>query len=57
MLVHTNLVPASNTARWYPRAKVNAHRRVRRAIRQALRGYPPREFTLVTKAGARLGAM
>ncbi len=57
MLVHTTLIPASNTARWYPRAKANGHRRVRRAIRQALRGYPPREFTLVTKAGVQLGAL
>ena len=57
MLVHTTVVHVSNTARWYPRAKANAHRRVRRAIRQALRGYPPREFTLVTKAGTQLGAL
>ena len=57
MLAHTNLVSTSPTARWYARAKISGHRRVRRAIRQALRGYPPREFTLVTKAGARLGAL
>ncbi len=57
MLNHTSLAPVSKTARWYPRAKTDAHRRVRRAIRQALRGYPPREFTLVTKAGVQLGAL
>ena len=57
MLGNTISNTASVSARWYQRAKLDAHRRVRRAVRQALRGYPPRAFTLTTKEGTRLRAL
>ena len=54
-----NMIPMSPSvsARWYPRAKLDAHRRVRRAVRQALKGYPPRAFTLTVKEGRLLRAL
>ena len=47
----------SGGSHWYGKAKPSSHRRARRAIRQALRGYPPRTFTITTKAGSRVGAL
>ena len=57
MLGNTLPTTPSVSARWYPRAKLDAHRRVRRAVRQALKGYPPRAFTLTVKEGKLLRAL
>ncbi len=57
MLGNTLPSTPSISARWYSRAKLDAHRRVRRAVRQALKGYPPRAFTLTVKEGRLLRAL
>ena len=57
MLGNTIPTTPSVSARWYPRAKLDAHRRVRRAVRLALKGYPPRAFTLTVKEGKLLRAL
>ena len=59
MLGNTIPTTPSVSARWYSRAKLDAHQRVRRAARrgQALKGYPPRAFTLTVKEGKLLRAL
>jgi hypothetical protein len=57
MLAHTMSATMLASARWCPQAKTHGHRRVRRAVRQALKGYPPREFALTVKEGARFRAL
>ena len=57
MLGNTIPTDPSVSARWYSQAKLDAHRRVRRAVRQALKGYPPRAFTLTVKEGKLLRAL
>ena len=57
MLGNTIPTTPSVSARWYSQAKLDAHRRVRRAVRLALKGYPPRAFTLTVKEGKLLRAL